>query len=333
MVADYERPDFWHASWQIFNSIGGYVAIWSLMYLSLSVSPIVTIVLTLPAAGLQLRVFIIFHDCVHGSFYKSRRANDFWGFLSGILTFTPYQYWRWSHLVHHATSGNLEKRGVGDIWMMTVKEYLEAPRSKQLYYQFYRHPLFLFVFAPVFHFLIFQRIPTGKPKTRERNSVWIMNLALIGLVAAMIAICGFLPWMLIQFPIFVVSSSVGIWLFYVQHQYEKAYWRHKKEWNYVEAALHGSSFYKLPRVLQWFTGNIGFHHIHHLSPRIPNYNLARCHYSNPAFSQVRTLTLFTSFRLARLILWDEERQELISISKLKSQRLHMQTHSLSDASQ
>ena len=317
LVAQYEQPHFWRPIWQIINSVGAYIALWCLIFVSLSFSPWLTLILVIPAAGLLVRIFIIFHDCVHGSFFKSRRANLFWGFVTGLLTFTPYNDWRRSHLRHHATSGNLEGRGTGDIWTLTVEEYLQAPRSKQLYYRLVRHPLILFVVGPFIHFLIYQRIPKAGAKPKERQSVWIMNIALLGFSAVLISIFGIFPWAIIQLSILAFSSSVGIWLFYVQHQFENGYWEQRKDWNYVEAALLGSSFYKLPRVLQWFTGNIGFHHIHHLSPRIPNYNLERCHYSNPEFAQVKTLTFFSSLKLANLRLWDENTKQLISFRKLR----------------
>jgi omega-6 fatty acid desaturase (delta-12 desaturase) len=317
IVAEYEQPHFWHASWQIVNSIGAYIALWCLMYVSLSASLWLTIILVIPAAGLLVRIFIIFHDCVHGSFFKSRRTNMFWGFVTGMLTFTPYTFWRQAHLYHHATSGKLEGRGVGDIWTLTVEEYLQAPRSKKLFYRFVRHPLILFIVGPIFQFLIIQRFPNKGAKLKEKQSVWIMNIALVGFAAMLISIFGTLPWAFIQLSILTVSSSIGVWLFYVQHQFEDAYWVQKKDWNHIEASLRGSSFYKLPVVLQWFTGNIGYHHIHHLSPRIPNYNLELCHNSNPEFAQVKTLTLFSSLKLSNLRLWDENTQQLISFSKLK----------------
>ncbi len=317
IVAKYEQPHFWRASWQIVNSIGAYIVLWCLMYVSLSVSPWLTMALVIPAAGLLVRIFIIFHDCVHGSFFKSHRDNVFWGFVTGLLTFTPFTSWRRAHLSHHATSGNLEGRGIGDIWTLTVEEYLQAPRLTKLHYRLVRHPLILFVVGPIVHFLIVQRIPFAGTNPRERQSVWIMNIALLGFAAILISIFGILPWAIIQLSILAVSGSAGIWLFYVQHQFEDAYWEQEKDWNYVDASLRGSSFYKLPRVLQWFTGNIGFHHIHHLSPRIPNYNLERCHNSNPEFAQVKTLTFFSSIKLANLRLWDEKTKQLISFRKLK----------------
>lgn len=285
--------------------------------MSLSISPWLTALFVIIAAGLLVRIFIIFHDCVHGSFFKSNRANVFWGYIAGVLTFTPFANWRHLHLSHHATSGNLERRGMGDIWTLTVEEYLEASDSKKRLYRVIRHPFVLFIAGPILQFLIVQRIPTKGTQAPETRSVWIMNGLVIGFAILLIAIFGVLPWALIQLSIMVISSSIGVWMFYVQHQYEDAYWEHEKDWNYVEAALLGSSYYKLPRVLQWFTGNIGFHHVHHLSPKIPNYNLEKCHHSDPAFTEVKTLTLTSSFKLAKLRLWDEKTKQLISFLQFK----------------
>lgn len=319
IVAEYQKPNFWRATWQIVNTIGGYVLLWYLMYLSLSVSWWLTIPLAILAGGLLIRVFIIFHDCGHGSFFKSDFANDFWGFITGVLTFTPYYHWRWEHAVHHATSGHLERRGVGDIWTLTVEEYLRSSPWKKFSYRMARNPFILFVIAPVLIFLILQRIPSPGAKPREKASVWIMNVVLLALAAGLIWIYGFLPWLIIQLTAMGVAGSAGIWLFYVQHQFEDAYWERAENWDYTAAALEGSSFYKLPKVLQWFSGNIGFHHIHHLSPRIPNYNLERCHRSDPMFAEMPPTTLFGSLKSLTFRLWDENARKLISFGQLKRQ--------------
>ncbi|GAA5496808.1 fatty acid desaturase [Rubritalea halochordaticola] len=320
IVSEFQKPNAWRASWQILNSIGGYGVLWYLMYLSLSVSWWLTIPLALLAAGFLIRIFIIFHDCGHGSFYKSAKANHFWGFVTGLLTFTPYYHWKWEHSIHHATAGNLERRGVGDVMTLTVREYLESSRWKKFSYRLSRNPFILFVIAPLLIFLIMQRFPSAKAKRRERISVHTMNLAIILLAAGLITVFGFIPWLVIQVVIMSVAGSGGFWLFYVQHQYEDAYWEHAEAWEYTDAAIKGSSYYKLPKVLQWFTGNIGFHHIHHLSPRIPNYNLERCHRSHPMFEEVKPMTLFRSLKSISLRLWDEKTHKLISFGKLKRQR-------------
>ncbi|MCB1096851.1 MAG: fatty acid desaturase [Verrucomicrobiae bacterium] len=317
LVAKYEKPSFWRASWQIVNSVGSYLVMWALMYLSLSVSWWLTVPLAILAGGLLIRVFIIFHDCGHGSFFESRRANHFWGFVSGLLTFTPFHHWRWEHSVHHATVGDLDRRGMGDIWTLTVQEYLEASRWKKFAYRLARNPVILFVIAPLVLFLIVQRIPTSSAKPREKRSVWIMNLAVLAMVSGLIALFGFGPWLIIQLTTMAVAGSGGVWLFYVQHQFEDAYWEHSDEWDYTAAALQGSSFYKLPKILQWFSGNIGFHHIHHLSSRIPNYNLERCHRSDPLFQEVEPLGFLVSLKSITYRLWDEQNKKLISFRTLK----------------
>ncbi len=320
IVAEYQKPSFWRASWQIVNTIGGYAALWYLMYLSLSVSWWLTIPLAVLAGGFLIRVFIIFHDCGHGSFFKSDAANDFWGFITGMLTFTPYYHWRWEHSVHHSTAGHLDRRGVGDVWTLTVEEYLASSRWKKFSYRLARNPIVLFVIAPIFLFLIRERFPSPDAKPREVRSVWIMNVAVVALAVGLIMIFGFLPWLIIQLTAIAVAGSGGVWLFYVQHQFEDAYWERGDDWDYTAAALQGSSFYKLPKILQWFSGNIGFHHIHHLSPRIPNYNLERCHRSDPMFMEVKPMTLFGSLRSLTFRLWDEKGRKLIGFRGMKKQR-------------
>lgn len=320
VIAAYQEPNRWRASFQILNTVFAYAALWYLMYLSLSVSWWVTALLAVLAGGFLIRTFIIFHDCGHGSFFRSRRANDFWGFVTGLLTWTPYYQWRWEHSIHHASTGHLERRGVGDIWTLTVKEYLESSRWKKFSYRIVRNPFFLFVVAPLVVFVIWQRFPAPKAKRREVQSVWIMNLALLIQSALLIWAFGWFAWLIIQAIVLAVAGSAGVWLFYVQHQFEDAYWERGDDWDYAEAALLGSSFYKLPKVLQWFSGNIGFHHIHHLSSRIPNYNLERCHRSNPMFEQVVPLTFWGSFKTLSYRLWDENARKLISFGKLRRQR-------------
>ncbi len=317
IVAEYQQPNAWRASWQIVNTVGAYVALWYLIYLSLAVSWWLTFPLAILAGGFLIRIFIIFHDCGHNSFFKSHAANATWGFITGVLTFTPYYHWRWEHAVHHATTGHLERRGVGDVWTLTVEEYLASSRWKKSAYRLARNPLILFFVAPLYLFLIRQRFPSSGARRRERTSVMIMNVAVGSVAAVLIAIFGFLPWLFIQLIIIGVAGSCGVWLFYVQHQFEDAYWERGEDWDYTTAALQGSSFYKLPRVLQWFSGNIGFHHIHHLSARIPNYNLERCHRSDPMFAEVQPMSLFGSLKSISYRLWDEQSNKLISFAQLK----------------
>jgi omega-6 fatty acid desaturase (delta-12 desaturase) len=318
-VAEYEKPHALRASWQIVNTIGSYAALWSLMYLSLSVSWWLTIPLAVLAGGLLVRTFIIFHDCGHGSFFASRRANNAWGFIAGVLTFTPYYQWRWEHSLHHAKTGHLDRRGVGDVWTLTVQEYLEASRWKRFAYRLARNPVVLFLIAPLFLFVFMQRIPSSGAGRKERRSVWWMNLAILVMATGLSTLFGIGPYLLLQLTAMAVAGSAGVWLFYVQHQFEDAYWE-RDDWDFTAAALQGSSFYRLPRILQWFSGNIGFHHIHHLSPRIPNYNLERCHRSDPMFRGVKPVTMFSSLRLMTLRLWDEHAKKLIGFRRLKELR-------------
>jgi omega-6 fatty acid desaturase (delta-12 desaturase) len=320
IVARYQQPSTWRALWQVVNSIVPYVLLWYLMYLSLSVSWWITLPLAVLASGFLIRIFIIFHDCGHGSFFKSQLANDTLGFIAGVITVTPYYHWRWEHAVHHAGSGDLDKRGTGDIWTMTVQEYLESSRWKRFAYRLARNPIILFVIAPVFLFLIRQRFPSPGASKRERESVQWMNLAILGMVAGLIWIFGFKSYLLIQLTITGVGGAIGIWMFYVQHQFEGVYWERGEDWDYTAAALQGSSFYKLPKILQWFSGNIGFHHIHHLSPRIPNYNLERCHKADPLFQNVPSVTLLSSLKALTFRLWDEPLRQLVGYGRLREIR-------------
>ena len=320
IVARFQTPDVGRASWQIVNSIGAYLAVWVLMYFCVEVSWWLVIPLAMLAGGLLVRVFIIFHDCGHGSFFASRTANSFWGVLTGLLTMTPYLHWRAEHAIHHGTTGDLDKRGIGDIWTMTVKEYLDSSRWKKIGYRFLRNPIVLFVVAPIVLLLVIQRFSRKGADRRERFSVWSMNVAIVGMIAGLIAIFGWLPYLIIQGTVLLVAGSAGLWLFYLQHQFEDAYWERGADWDYAEAALKGSSFYKLPRVLQWFSGNIGFHHIHHLSPRIPNYNLEACHLSDPMFEAVKPLTFWSAWSTMELRLWDEASKKLVGWSHLRGLR-------------
>ena len=320
IVARYQKPSVGRGVWQIVNTLVPYAALWYLMYLSLSVSYWLVVPLAVFAAGFMVRLFIIHHDCGHGSFLKSRRANDILGFITGVLTFTPYYHWRWEHALHHATSGDLDRRGMGDIWTLTVQEYLESSRWRRFAYRLARNPIVLFVIAPLFMFVIRQRLPKAQASPRERNSVQWTNLALLGLAAGLSWIFGLKAYLLIQLMVVGVAGSVGVWLFYVQHQFEGVYWERGEQWDYATAALQGSSFYKLPKVLQWFSGSIGFHHIHHLSPRIPNYHLEKCHNAEPMFQKVKPVTLFSSFKSFTFRLWDEQRRRLVGYGHLRTLR-------------
>jgi len=320
VVAKYQVPALGRSIWQIVNSIVPYAALWYLMYLSLSVSYWLTAVLAILASGFLVRIFIIFHDCGHGSFFKSRKANDAWGVITGVLTFTPYYLWRWEHAVHHASSGDLDRRGKGDVWTLTVQEYLESSRWKRFAYRLARNPIILFVLAPLFLFVVRHRFPMFSESKRERRSVHWTNLAIAIIGVGMSMMFGWKAYVIIQVSVIAMAGSAGVWLFYVQHQFEGVYWERREEWDYTLAALQGSSFYKLPKVLQWFSGNIGFHHIHHLSPRIPNYNLERCHKAEPLFQTVPPVTLFSSFKSFTFRLWDEQCRKLVGYGHLRAIR-------------
>lgn len=313
IVVKYQTPSTPKAIWQIVNTLVPYAFLWYLIYRSLAVSWWwLAIPLAILAGGFLIRIFIIFHDCGHGSFLKSRRANDIVGFIAGLLTFTPYYHWRWEHNIHHATAGHLDRRGTGDVWTMTVQEYLESSRWKRFAYRLARNPFVLFGVAPLFLFLVLERFPARKANPRERHSVWWMNLAILGMVLGLGSIFGYLNYLIIQLTVLLVAGGVGVWMFYVQHQFEDVYWERGDNWDFTAAALQGSSYYKLPRILQWFSGNIGFHHIHHLSPRIPNYNLQKCHEADPLFQTVKPITLFSSLKSLTFRLWDEKRKKLVS---------------------
>lgn len=318
LVVQYEEPSLGRAVWQLVNTLGPYALTWYLMYLSLSYSWWTTIPLAVLAGALLVRIFIIFHDCGHGSFFKSPRANAVTGFLTGVLTLTPFHHWRWEHAIHHASAGNLDKRGTGDIWTMTVEEYLQSSRAKRFSYRLSRNPVVLFLLAPLYLFVVHQRFPKAKANPRERRSVYWMNLAILAMVIGLADIFGWKAYLFIQLTVTMVAGGMGVWMFYVQHQFEDVYWERGGDWDYFSAAIEGSSFYKLPKVLQWFSGNIGFHHIHHLSARIPNYHLERCHRSHPLFQSVKPITLPASLKCAAYRLWDEENKKLVGYRYLKT---------------
>ncbi len=320
IVLLYQQPSVGRAVWQMVNTLGPYFLLWGLIYWSLTISWWITIPLAVLAGAFLVRIFIIFHDCGHGSFFPSQRANQIVGFITGVLTFTPSFHWRWEHAIHHASAGHLDKRGTGDVWTMTVQEFLESSRWKRCAYRLARNPVVLFVLAPLFLFLIHQRFSSKKASKRERDSVHWTNLALLGTASLGTAIFGLKAYLLVQLVVIAVAGSAGIWLFYVQHQFEGVYWERAEEWDYTTAALRGSSFYKLPRVLQWFSGNIGYHHIHHLSSRIPNYNLERCHKAHALFQEVKPVTLFSSLKSFTFRLWDEQMGKLVGFGHLKKYR-------------
>ena len=311
IVSRYRSASSARANWQVINTLGPYAILWYAMYRSVSISPWITSALAVLAAGFLVRIFIIFHDCGHGSFFKSGAANRTVGFVTGMLTLTPYYHWRWQHALHHRTCGDLDRRGAGDIWTLTVREYLESSRWRRFAYRLARNPFVLFVLAPFYLFVIHQRFSAAGAPTRERRSVHWMNLATLVMACSMSAILGIKTYLLLQLTVTTIAGAAGIWLFYVQHQFDGAYWQRSGTWSYTDAALQGSSFYKLPKILQWFSGNIGLHHIHHLCPRIPNYHLQRCHDADALFVQVKPLTLLASLRSLAYRLWDEQNGKLV----------------------
>jgi omega-6 fatty acid desaturase (delta-12 desaturase) len=318
IVAKYAQPDLWRSIWQIVNTLIPYFALFYLSMRSLEISFWLTLPLSILTAGFMVRTFIIFHDCGHGSFFKSQTANTWLGRITGLLTFTPYYRWRHDHAIHHATAGNLDRRGTGDVYTMTVKEYLAAPWWKRFGYRVMRQPIFMFFFGSLIVFVITQRIPSGKGK-RENASVWWTNLALAMLVTLMSLAFGWQAYVTVQLLVLFFGASAGIWLFYVQHNFEGVYWETHSQWDYFKASLQGSSFYKLPAILRWFSGNIGYHHIHHLGAKIPNYNLPRAYKENPIF-HVKPLTILSSLKSLTLRLYDEETRKLVGWSVLKRYR-------------
>ena len=316
----YEQTDPRKAIWQLANTLIPYVALWVLMIrtVQLGYSYWLTLALAALAAGFSVRIFIFFHDCGHGTFFASRRARTILGTITGVLMFTPYRDWSHNHRVHHATAGDLDRRDVGDVWTMTVEEYRAAPRSQQIFYRLVRNPIFMLGIGPFYVFMIANRFASKNAKKRERQSVWITNLALLAIILVASQTIGLRTYLLIQLPVILIAATGGIWLFYVQHQFEGVYWARHEEWDPIRASLEGSSYYKLPRVLQWFTGNIGLHHIHHIRPRIPNYNLQRCYDETPAFQAVTPITLRASLRSLWLNLYDEQAGKLVSFRALRT---------------
>ena len=320
LVRRYQKPSLWRACWQLANTLGLYALLWYLTYRCLAVSYWLAAPLVILAGGVLIRVFIIFHDCGHGSFLKSSRGNDIVGFITGMFTFTPYYQWRWEHAVHHASVGNLDKRGTGDIWTLTVQEYLDSSRWRRFAYRLARNPIVLFVVAPLFLFVVLQRFPSKSANPRERRSVHWMNLAILCMATGLSLLLGLKAYLVIQLTVMAVANSAGLWMFYIQHQFEDVHWERGDAWDFTAAALQGSSYYKLPRVLQWFTGNIGFHHIHHLSSRIPNYNLEPCHRELMLTQKVKPITFLPSLKSLFLRLWDEERKQLVGYREMRARR-------------
>lgn len=316
-IAPYEQADIRASVRQIINTFIPFFVLWYLAYLSLSVSYWLTLPIAFVAAGFLIRIFILFHDCCHGSFFKNRRANEILGTISGVLTFFPYQQWKHDHSIHHATSSNLDKRGVGDIWILTVDEYIAAPWWQKMAYRLYRNPFVMFVLGPFYIFLIINRFNRKKARRKERMNTYLTNFLIAAVVGLLCWAIGWKAFILVHLPIFFISGAAGIWLFYVQHQFEDTYFENESEWDYVKAATEGSSYYRLPKVLQWLTGNIGFHHVHHLSPRVPNYYLEKAHNNTPPLQKVTTVTILSSLQAIRFRLWDENNKQFVGFQDIK----------------
>jgi omega-6 fatty acid desaturase (delta-12 desaturase) len=317
-LAPFARPHLGRSALDVGTSAVPYIALSALMYLTLDVSYLLTLAIALPAAGFLLRTYIVFHDCAHGSFLPTKRANAALGIFTGLLVYSPFSSWRHSHAVHHATAGDLDRRGVGDVLTLTVAEYREGSWRKRLGYRLFRNPVVMFGIGPLYALMVQPRLVSRSDRPRVRRSVMFTNVALALLVGALCWLVGWREYLLVQMPTALLAGSAGVWLFYVQHQFEDTYWQSADDWTYADAALSGSSYLKLPRLLQFFTGNIGLHHVHHLSARIPNYNLQAAHDANPLFHDVPTLSFWDGLRAVRLKLWDPDRRRLVTFAEARA---------------
>ena len=316
LLGRFREPDNVRGSFELAITAVPFAAIWTLMWVSLYFDCWIGLVGAVPAAGLLVRLFMIQHDCGHGSFFSNRLANDWIGRVIGVMTLTPYGYWRHNHALHHASSGNLDQRGFGDIDTLTVREFFARPGWRRMLYRLYRHPMVMFGIGPSYLFILRHRLPVGMMRGGWKPWLSTMgtNAAAI-LVAGMISLVGVRPFLLVHLPITILASSIGVWLFYVQHQFEHTSWSRDEAWSFHEAALHGSSYYHLPVVLRWFTANIGVHHIHHLSSRIPCYRLSDVLRDHPQLAVVGRITMLQSLWCVRLTLWDEDRRRLVSFRR------------------
>lgn len=319
VISRYNHPDQRKSWFQFISAVIFYLLGVTLMILSLNWGYWISLLIAVPVAGLLIRIFIIFHDCGHGSYFKSPLLRKIAGFITGILTFTPYMTWSVNHQIHHKTAGNLDKRGVGDVWTMTVKEYLGSSAWNKLKYRVYRHPFAMFGVGALLGFVILSRFTHKDMVPSQRMGVYITNAGLLAIATGMSLLIGFKSFLMIQLPVIYLAGIMGIWLFYVQHQFDPSYWAHSDSWDYKKVALEGSSFYRLPGFFRWLTGNIGYHHVHHLSPLIPNYNLKRCHdeNKNKIFSDIHPLTFRHSLHSLGFRLWDEDRGRMVSFRECR----------------
>jgi acyl-lipid omega-6 desaturase (Delta-12 desaturase) len=332
IVAPYRQPSPKLSTWKFANTVSAFFLVCILMFIAQSYSYWLTLALAPLAAGFHIRIFTIAHDCGHGAFFKTQKTNDIVGTICSFLCLTPYYHWRHFHAVHHATVGNLDRRidgellplsskkytqNNGDVLTLTVREYQQLSAKEKMFYRVYRNPFLLFLVMPLILFVVVHRFSNPRATGKERASVYWTNLALLVSFLGLGFAFGFVPLLLTLLPIKYISATIGVWLFYVQHQYEATYWEPNKEWDFAEACLQGSSYYKLPRVLAWFSGNIGYHHIHHLSPRIPFYYLPKCHNSNPLFQESKVLTAAQPLKTLHLRLWDEEQKKMVGYKAAK----------------
>lgn len=320
ILARYRNPSWARSIAELIVTGAPLVLLWILMWVALDTSYWLCLLLAVPAAGFLVRLFMIQHDCGHGAFFRHRRANDWVGRIIGVVTLTPYDFWRHMHAIHHATSGHLDRRGIGDVDTLTVREYLALSRWRRLRYRLYRHPLVMFGVGPAYVFLLRQRLPIGSPHGGWQPwlSTMATNAAIAIVVAALIWLVGVGPFLRVHLPITLLAAAIGVWLFYIQHQFVDTYWARDPDWSFGEAALRGSSHYDLPGVLRWFTANIGVHHVHHLSSRIPYYRLPGVLRDHPTLAATGRLTLRQSLRCVRLALWDERQGRLIPFSELRT---------------
>lgn len=319
-LSQFREPSPKRSSMEIFITTAPLIALWIGMWGSLELGYWLCLLLAVPAAGFLVRLFMIQHDCSHGALFRNRKTNDWVGRIIGVITLTPYDHWRQTHAEHHAGTGNLDRRGIGDVYTMTVGEYARLGRWQKLIYRLYRHPLVLFGIGPAYLFFLQHRVPRGM----MRKGWWpwfttmTTNAAILVLSGLVIWLIGFNAFIAVHLPIVVLAASIGVWLFYVQHQFEDTYWRVDGAWSHAQASLSGSSFYDLPAPLRWLTANIGVHHVHHLNSRIPFYRLAEVLRAHPELGSVGRLTLAESLRCVRLALWDERRERLISFREMRA---------------
>ncbi|WP_040438639.1 fatty acid desaturase [Roseibium aggregatum] len=318
-LAPYREPSTARSVLELAITAVPFVLLWGLIWVAVDAGYWIGLLLAVPAAGFLVRLFLIQHDCGHGSFFRHRLTNDWVGRAIGVVTLTPYDYWRRAHALHHANSGNLERRGIGDIDTLTVDEFRARTPLRQLLYRLYRHPIVMFGLGPAYLFILRHRLPMGL--MRSGLAPWVSamatNMAIASLVAGIIWLVGLGPFLLVQMPITLIAASIGVWLFYVQHQFEDTFWEHDRDWSFHEAALNGSSHYDLPGILRWFTANIGVHHVHHLSSRIPYYRLPEALRNHPELQNIGRLTLLQSLKTVRLVLWDEEKRRLVSFRETR----------------